>query len=427
MALRWAADIFDTWTRDARSGHLVLLSICVLALIVRCLGARFLTSDTHLSPDETLYVRLADNLLSTRTFGAEPGVPSITVAPVYPLLVTAVFRIAGHNLLAVRFVQAVIGTATCAVMFRLTRELFPKRNLIAWLTLLAMAFYPVFVLWNNRILTESIYLFIITLCWWGWVKSLKTPTIPTAALTAIGLCLSVLTRETLLFFIPVILIGTKSSASWKQFGRYVLVFVVAFLITITPLAMRNYILFGYPFFEDLGAFLSHNLTDAYVSPSKDKYDVEPSQLAAELQSLNMNDLAYTPTRYLYDLTFLREHSVLYARIITARLFELWGHPIGLNRLPSTLQPLYRVVHLTILSLAVVGFALVWRMRNRRMVWLCTVVPYVTVVRIYTRPYPRYTLPFLPLVFVLVAVAMERLMRVVIRTADAPRTNHLPGS
>jgi hypothetical protein len=127
---------------------------------------------------------------------------------------------------------------------------------------------------------------------------------------------------------------------------------------------------------------------------------EQAELGTSSEALDLDNLEYTPVHYMWDFSFARREPALYARIVAARLFELWMHPNGLDRLPGPLKLPYQIGHALILLLAGGGLWAVFQIRHWALLAWCLVLPYITVLSIYFKPNPRYTLPFLPLVFIL---------------------------
>ena len=383
-----------------------LWGIIVLILVVHLLAATLFTSGDQ-SSDEQLYIRLADNLLMNGTFGRTPSEPFALVPPVYPFFVAAILAISNHSLLAVRIAQAIVGTVNSLVVFKLCQMLFPRRPAIAWLSMLSVGLYPVFFLWEGRILTETIYTLTVLLCFWWWARSVRFPTTLNILLVGIGFGFSMLTRETLHLFIPVLMLVTLFIIR-EHWHRYILLVALSFIVTVTPWVVRNYIVFDHVFFTERTAYLVHNLRGkGYLSPYYREWIAKQAALGASPQALDVNNLAYTPARYVRDLSFARQQPVLYARILFARLLELWGHPNGLNRLPQSLRWAYQIGHWGLLLMAVIGLRIAALNRYKVLLaWSIILLPYVTAFGIYVKPNPRYTLPFLPLVFILATLALD---------------------
>jgi 4-amino-4-deoxy-L-arabinose transferase-like glycosyltransferase len=392
---RWV----PSYRRQSLAGAMTLILLVHLLSVV-------LFSGNDLTPDEQRYIHIAENLLTTRTFGPEPGVPFALNSPLYPFLVAALFAVSGHSLTVVRIVQAIMGTANSLVTFGLARSLFPQRPVAAWLSMLGVGLFPVFFLWEGLVLTETLYILTVQLCCWWWIRSVQSPTLKSILLAGAGFGLSMLVRETLYVFVPVAVFSALLIIRRKRL-HYAALFAAAYLLTLAPWMVRNLVVFDHLFFSERTAYLTYKLTGmGYVSPFWQARDLEDAELGTLPQDLDLDDLAYTPVRYMWDFSFARQEPILYARIIAARLFELWLHPNGLDRLPGPLKLPYQIGHGLLLLLAACGLWMVVRMRHWPLLAWYLTLPYITVLSIYFKPNPRYTLPFLPLIFVLAAMAFD---------------------
>src|SRR6185295_11314742 len=54
----------------------------------------------------------------------------ITLSPVFLAYLAALFKIFDHSLFAVRAIQAVLGSVTCVMLYRCTKQTFGKRTAI---------------------------------------------------------------------------------------------------------------------------------------------------------------------------------------------------------------------------------------------------------------------------------------------------------
>jgi hypothetical protein len=77
-------------------------------------------------------------------------------------LVAAVYGLIGRNMLAVQFLNSVMGAATAVVMFLCAHHVFHNLR-VARLTAMAVAFYPSLVLWSSQGLKDGPIVFCLTL------------------------------------------------------------------------------------------------------------------------------------------------------------------------------------------------------------------------------------------------------------------------
>lgn len=133
--------------------------LLLVAFGFRLFVALRLPNDT---PDDgRVYGQIARNILEQHVYSHEeqpPFVPSLIRVPGYPLLLSAVYAVAGHgNNTAARLVQAFIDTGTCAlialVAFQWTED-EKQRRIAATVALLLAGICPFTAIYVATILTE---------------------------------------------------------------------------------------------------------------------------------------------------------------------------------------------------------------------------------------------------------------------------------
>ena len=77
-------------------------------------------------------------------------------------LTGGIYKIVGHNMLAVQFVNAVIGAATAPVIFEIGHTLFGNKR-VARLSSVFVAFFPSLVLWSSMGLKDGPIVFLLVL------------------------------------------------------------------------------------------------------------------------------------------------------------------------------------------------------------------------------------------------------------------------
>src|SRR5436190_23263877 len=134
--------------------------IAVLALILRLISLAELR-DTPLFAvpigDAQKYDAWAQEIVSGQWMGTQVFYQT----PLYPYLLAAVFAVRGHDLFAVRLLQALLGAASCVLLALVGRWFFSERaGLIAALIL---AVYPPAIFFDGLIQKASLDLFFMTL------------------------------------------------------------------------------------------------------------------------------------------------------------------------------------------------------------------------------------------------------------------------
>ncbi len=172
--------------------------------------------------------------------------PLRTVGPMYPLGLAVAWLLVPDAplpanggpvspgvLTLIRLAQAAFSVATVWLAYGLARRLTsnPRPGLIA---ALALGFGPAFVMEPFNILTETLFMFWLTLGIWLYVRGQEKLSNPGAALTGSVFALATLTRPVLLFF-PVLLAPHLVSLGGFRAGiRRSVIMLAAFVLTLAP-------------------------------------------------------------------------------------------------------------------------------------------------------------------------------------------------
>src|SRR2546426_86445 len=145
---------------NQRNGILVYALLLTAAFSFRVAVARLLPNDAPF--DGKVYAQIARNVLEQHSYShatEPPYNPSLIRLPGYPLFVAGVYSVFGHgDDTAVRIVQALIDTATCALIAFVAflwepDEKLKRRSSIAALALAALC--PFTTIYVATILTET--------------------------------------------------------------------------------------------------------------------------------------------------------------------------------------------------------------------------------------------------------------------------------
>src|SRR4051794_22939635 len=191
-------------------------------------------------------------------------------APLYPYLLGVIYRIAGRHLLLVRIVQAIIGSASCALLAAAAARLFSRRA-IGLTAGMMLALYAPAIFFDGLLQKSVLDVFFVCLALWLMSRSegtaetaktaekhaehnfsdnkkiaLRSPRSPRFLLyVCLGLTMGglALTRENALVFIVVILAwtvvnGARGTAIRERVTRAAL-FLAGIAIVLVPVAARN--------------------------------------------------------------------------------------------------------------------------------------------------------------------------------------------
>jgi len=145
-----------------------------------------------------------------------------------------------HESLLIMLVQAVIGTASVALVYAITRRLFDPRVAIVAAALTAC--FPNLVFYTGLVYSETLYIFGILLAVWLVVRVdwEPVPSVPVIVLFGLVVGLATLVRP---FTLPLpIFLGVallRSGASWPDAGRAVAIALGVAVLVLVPWTIRN--------------------------------------------------------------------------------------------------------------------------------------------------------------------------------------------
>lgn len=206
------------------------------------------TDHLWLAEDEVCYDELARAALAGDGFRLErgwmvapPGKPTSYGGFTYPAFVTAIYALAGGpHQLPVYLLQCLLGAATVFVVFAIG-----KRTAGPVAGLLGAAFYGLspFTAWASiAMMTEAVFVPLVALSIAVTLRAWHSGRLRDWAFVGVSTGLACLTRSTLLYFLPVVLLGlVLRERSVRAMLRPAAVLLVVFAATIAPWTIRNYL------------------------------------------------------------------------------------------------------------------------------------------------------------------------------------------
>jgi 4-amino-4-deoxy-L-arabinose transferase-like glycosyltransferase len=288
--------------RDRSIGRYFLL-ILALSLLVR-LGAAFYLGDTiEVLPgtyDQRSYDALARRVLTGHGFSyatdwwpaTRADEPTAHFSFLYSLFLAGVYAVFGFHPLAARVVQAlIVGPLTAWLLYRLGRRLFNPTVALAAAGLSAV--YAYFIYYAAALMTESFFILCVLAALDSALELAEKPSWKTALSLGIALGLGILLRQTLLLFLPFLLLWLL----WQARGRirwfYLALPLLVIALLIAPWTVRNYLVFhrfvllntnaGFAFF-----WANHPIHGTYSTLLKGNAYQE--LIPPELRSLNEAEL-----------------------------------------------------------------------------------------------------------------------------------------
>jgi len=371
-------------------------------LFLAALGVRalFLLVEPHARTigDEGLWRQMAREIASEEVGFSPLRSRLISHPPLYPYVLAVSVTLLG-TFQAVKWVQVLLGALLVPAVARVAgRAGGPRAGLVAGL--LAVA-YPELVWHSTHFWSEVL---LLPLLWWGFERVLAADArVAWRAAAAAGLLwgLALLTRETLLYFAPLVGIWL----AWRRpAGRGpAAAFLLACVLTVSPWTARNYLVFG--------AFVPV-ATRGNVMLLLGNTDRPWDEVVAETGALG--PVAGPRQAFAQAIREALSHPPeWYPRKVFREMAAFWGvHNLSVihlqyeaygpvskwtNRLASALTI---VPYLALLALAVLGAAGTGIDRTR--VLLLGFLAGYTLLHAVAFGFPRFRLPVLPVLFLLAA-------------------------
>ncbi len=276
------------------------------------------------------YHQIAVNLLEHRVYSLYPlsssGRPisaSINLrTPVYPFFVAGIYWISGYRVYMVLLLQILMGALSCLIIYKIGTLLFNNRVGFLAGCLLAVDF--VSLLYANMLMTETVFTFLLLVSIYFVVRFLKRLRIKYLVWGGLFMGLTTLCRPVSLYF-PVFLVLFFIFSSFVKGTPPVsritngLIFVLIFLLTLSPWLIRNYKVSGFPHISSMGRMLlMDNAVFLEQARSGRSFKEIQGEFNKELENLvkgkNLSEIEEVRIAQQLGLEKIMKHPVLYARV-----------------------------------------------------------------------------------------------------------------
>lgn len=202
-----------------------------------------------LQPDSRMYVSLAHGLLEHQAFSypESPDRPDVERMPAYPGFLAAAFWVFGGSLLAVAFVQVLIDSLSCTLVYSLGERLGEGNGLLSGIL---ASFNLGMITYSHFLLNDSLFLFVFLVFLIGLVRFVQKPSWKGSVLLGGGLGLATMIRP-VITYLPLVLIPllvlvllTKQHEGFLSATGKALMIGIVFVLCLSPWMMRNYSHYG---------------------------------------------------------------------------------------------------------------------------------------------------------------------------------------
>jgi len=383
----------------------------VVAVLIVALALRLawgISRDPHqlYFPDSRQWNGIALNFLSGNGLIVDEGTKALR-PPVYSLFLSFIYFVFGReNLLAVRMIQALISSCTCLIVYLLAKKLFNAAT--AKISMAACAVYPFFIYYSGAVLTETLFIFILSLI----MLFLSGRRFLWAG---IFFGLGILCRPELIVFLFLALAGMFIVLPKKEALKRAIVMAAITGAILFPWTLRNYRVFhayvplttmsGYTFYEGNSPYNSTGGPGGAL-PFPDTRGMGEVEKDRFLRQEAMRAIRENPRRM--------------PGLLWSKFKRLWNVRLNTDNpeFASRLTVLASMISFTpVLILFVIGLVVSWG-RRRELVWLYFLTLHTTAINLVFVSSLRYRLPLEPFMIIVASYALV----VVMQRVGAARAN-----
>jgi len=205
------------------------------------------------SDDTEQYLQLAKNLVKYNVFSMSDSPPFENQSfrtPGYPVFISFFYKIIPAVWFVIIF-QNLIALAIVLLIYGLAILLF-QRKIIALLASLIYAIEPAVIYWNNQLLSETLFTFLILFCVFIFIRNIcvyKKYILPTAlalgaVISLIGYTKPIAQYLLIIFILFCLIFFTLKIKNFFQCVLFILLMVASFSILSAPWLIRNKVLIG---------------------------------------------------------------------------------------------------------------------------------------------------------------------------------------
>jgi 4-amino-4-deoxy-L-arabinose transferase-like glycosyltransferase len=378
-----------------------LLLLTVAAVLVRAL---FLLWQPATQPvgDERTWTDWARHLASAKVGWSPLRTHMIFYPPLYPYFLAASAALTG-SLEAARWIQLVVGSLLVPAVALVGARIFSAR--VGLLAAGIAALYPELVWFSVHYWSETLFMAFL---WWGFERLVAAGApdgrVLTAAVAGLLWGLAILTRETVLYFLPLAAAWLLWTPSPRRGARSAAFFLAA-VLTVLPWTCRNWVAFRalVPVSTAGGLNLFQGNARLTRQEVYDQYEAVNGRIAQYHFARRKGLEAIRDRQPWWIFEKLKDEMPRFWEADSLVLIHVkrgaYGAVASAAAVAAALVVL--VPYLLVLALAVVGISVL--RAERAPLLLVSFLVYYNLIHVATHGFARYRLPAMPAVFLLAAL------------------------
>ncbi len=220
-----------------------IIGIFCLAVVVR-VTYNFTVADGYYPLHDSLtYQNIALHIMKEHCYCLYSHLSTVDRAPLWPVMIAAVYRIVGPQDIFVRLSLCIVGSATCVLLYLFAKDLFGER--IGIFAGVVGAIYPFLYVYDGWLYSESLYIFLLLAFCYTLYHLRRTPCLSLMLTSGTLLGLLSLTRPNGLtiwasFLAWALIIGRLRMMLWRDVLKSMLIVSLVSLVLVAPWTIRNY-------------------------------------------------------------------------------------------------------------------------------------------------------------------------------------------
>lgn len=314
-------NIIITSRKNLRSGIIIFLCAFLIKLLI------VFVTNNYKNIVLWEYDVVAKNILSGKGFTYEYlGTTYYSyLQPLYPILCALLYKITKFNYLLVLIFQFMISAGLCTLIFFISKRIFEET--VAIIAAMLVMFHPGLLIYSTKTLhpltLDSFFFALVIIVLYNLRDSCNSKN---QLASGIVLGLSILTRATIIFFIPLAILWFLLNAGGKK-KKKLLSLVFAILISITiiiPWTIRNYLHYKkFTFIVTNSWELLWRGNNHYASGTlwyngaKTYLDAVPEEVKGKLEGVQINWFRQEVMK------FWRQNPVMALKLYVKKIYYFW--------------------------------------------------------------------------------------------------------
>lgn len=294
----------------------LLIILLGAGLVLRLVYVIFFAPPLNVpSGDAVGYDLLGWNIVQYHQLAYEKDKPTAHREPGYPLFLALIYFLFGHNILVARIFQALVGVASCYLIYLLCREIFSQTA--AFLSLIIAVVWPAFIYYTASLLRETFFTFLLLMSIFLFQRG---------KIFLLGVFLALLSLTNSIAILLAFVCGIV--ILFRRHFRSAFVFLVMFCLIYGFWPLRNYLVFKTIVFgsTNAGATFLDGIDiipwEIRGLPQEEEYRqnhslyVEARKISGEIERNNY---------YIQQvINYIKANPVRYFFLVVKKYFKLWN-------------------------------------------------------------------------------------------------------